>query len=192
MRILLHICCAPCALQPLADLREEGHEVMGLFFNPNVQPYTEYRRRLECVQDWAQTADLKLVVHDEYEPEEWFRRMAFREGRRCQLCHNQRLTRAAQVARRGGFDAFSSTLLYSIQQKHDSVQAAGQDASAEWGTRFLYRDWRPLWKAGVALSLELGLYRQQYCGCLFSERDRYLGHQRQAPGRKSAGRRQNP
>jgi epoxyqueuosine reductase len=174
---------------PLETLRGEGHEVMGLFFNPNIHPYTEHQRRLDCLRQWAGEVDLKLVVHDEYEPEEWFRQMAFREGRRCNLCHHQRLTRAAQVARRGQFDAFTSTLLYSIRQKHESVRAAGEDAAAQWGGKFLYRDWRPLWRDGVNRSLELGLYRQQYCGCLFSERDRYLGSAKQKPD--PTGRRQD-
>lgn len=175
MRVLLHICCGPCAIMPLKSLRAEGYEVMGLFYNPNIQPYRESQRRLETLTAWAQPEGLRLIVADEYDPEAWMRKVAFREGERCRLCLHQRLTRAAQVAAKGGFDAFTSTLLYSVRQKHELIRELGQAAGAQRGAPFLYRDWRPLWRQGVAASREAGMYRQPYCGCLFSERDRYLG-----------------
>ena len=180
MKILLHICCAPCALMPVETLRREGHEVMGLFYNPNIQPYTENQRRLDTLRSWAQGAGLDLVVLDEYDPEAWLRAVAFREHMRCGLCYHQRLSRAASVAQKGGFDAFCTTLLYSVRQKHEKIMETGRAVGQERGVDFLYRDFRPMWKQGVALSQELGLYRQQYCGCIFSERDRYLG----PPGKK--------
>ncbi len=185
MRILLHICCAPCALMPVEVLEGEGHQLMGLFYNPNVQPYTENQRRLDTLTGWAGRRGLKLVVHDEYDPEAWLRQMAFREAARCGICYHQRLTRAAQVARKGGFDAFSTTLLYSRRQKHELVKATAQAVASEQGVEFYYRDFRPWWQQGIQLSHELGLYRQQYCGCIYSERDRYLG----PPGRKKGARR---
>lgn len=160
---------------PVDILTAEGHQLMGLFYNPNIHPWQENQRRLDCLRDWAGQCGLKLVVHDDYDPEAWFQRVAYREAMRCGLCHHDRMTRAAQVARRGGFDGFTSTLLYSVRQKHESVAEAGRAAAARYGVEFIYRDFRPYWKQGVARSLELGLYRQQYCGCLYSERDRYLG-----------------
>lgn len=175
MRVLLHICCAPCALMPVEELNGEGHEVMGLFYNPNIHPYTEQRRRLDTAVRWAADSGLKLVTHDDYDPESWFRRAAWRESQRCRLCYHDRLRRAAQVAKKGGFDAFSSTLLYSVHQKHDLIRQCAEDAAAEKGIAFLYRDFRRHWRDGVRRSKELGLYRQPYCGCLFSERDRYQG-----------------
>jgi predicted adenine nucleotide alpha hydrolase (AANH) superfamily ATPase len=192
MRILLHICCAPCALMPVEVLRKEGHEVMGLFYNPNIQPYTEHQRRLQTLQQWAQDEDLKLVVMDEYDPQEWLRQMVFREEVRCGICHHQRLARAAHVAKKGGFDAFSTTLLYSVRQKHQLLAETAQAVADSKGTKFLYRDFRPFWKEGVALSQELGLYRQQYCGCIYSERDRYLGPPRKKSKTNSPGERQTP
>jgi hypothetical protein len=175
LRLLLHICCAPCALVPAEDLFGEGHQLMGLYYNPNIQPYAENQRRRQTLEGWAGQSGLRLIVQDEYDPEAWMRAAAFREAQRCRLCLHQRLDRAAAVARRGGFDAFSTTLLYSVRQKHDLAAEAGRQAAAERGVEFFYRDWRPGWRRGVRLSQELGLYRQQYCGCLFSERDRYLG-----------------
>lgn len=175
LRLLLHICCAPCAMMPLDDLRSDGIEVMGLAYNPNVQPYTENVRRQATLEQWAAEEELRLIVQDEYDPESWLRKTAYREKQRCRLCYHQRLTRAAQVAQKGKFDAFSTTLLYSVRQKHDLIIETGHQVAAERGIKFHYRDWRPKWQQGVSASLERGLYRQQYCGCIFSERDRYLG-----------------
>ncbi len=180
MRVLMHICCAPCALMPVQELREEGCELRGLYYNPNIQPYTENQRRLATLTGWAGDHDLDMIVQDEYEPEKWLRRVAFREGERCRICYHDRLTRAAQVAKRGKFDAFTTTLLYSVRQKHDLVREIGEAVGAERGVQFLYRDFRPHWREGIRRSQEQGLYRQAYCGCIFSERDRYLGSGRRA------------
>jgi len=178
MRVLVHICCAPCAIMPVKELREEGHELRGLYYNPNIQPYTENQRRLDTLTGWAGDQALDLIVQDEYEPEKWLRRIAFREEMRCHACYHDRLTRAAQVAKRGKFDVFTTTLLYSVRQKHELVREIGQAVGAERGVPFLYRDFRPHWREGIQRSQELGLYRQAYCGCIFSERDRYLGSKR--------------
>lgn len=183
MRLLLHICCAPCALMPVEELRQEGVEVMGLFYNPNIQPYTENRRRLETLTGWAEQEDLKLIVHDEYDPQAWLRQMVYREAQRCALCLHQRLTRAANVARKGGFDAFGTTLLYSAHQPHQLIADTGRAVAAEQGVEFLYRDFRPRWRQGQERARQLGLYRQPYCGCIYSERDRYLGRR---PAREAA------
>jgi hypothetical protein len=160
---------------PVRELVSEGLEVMGLFYNPNIQPLTEHRRRRQTLQDWARTQDLALIVQDDYDPQEWFRQVAFRESQRCALCYHQRLGRAARVARRGGFDAFSTTLLYSVRQKHELIAEAAREAARQAGVEFLYRDWRPTWREGIRRSQELGLYRQDYCGCLYSEHERHRG-----------------
>ncbi|CAO0819899.1 Epoxyqueuosine reductase QueH [Desulfarculales bacterium] len=175
MKLLLHICCAPCALMPVRELRQEGVELLGLFYNPNIQPFTEYLRRLQTLAGWAGHEQLRFIVHDEYDPQAWLRQMAFREGERCRLCLHQRLTRAAQVARQGDFDAFGTTLRYSIYQPHQLIAQIGQAVAAEQGVEFLYRDFRPLWRQGQERARQLGLYRQPYCGCIYSEHERYLG-----------------
>ncbi len=175
MRILLHICCGPCAIMPVDDLRAGGHELRGLFYNPNIQPYTESRRRRQTLEQWARDQELPLIVQDEYDPETWLRNVAWRESERCTPCLAQRLERAAAIAKKGGFEAFSTTLLYSIRQKHRLIKELGAAAGRRRGVEFLYRDWRPFWKEGIERSKAAGMYRQQYCGCIFSERDRYLG-----------------
>ncbi len=160
---------------PFLRLSGEGLELMGYFYNPNIQPFTEQRRRLDALTPWADQQGLKLIVHDDYDPRAWLRQMVYRENQRCGICYHQRLTLAAQVARRGGFDAFTTTLLYSIRQKHDLIADTGRAAASEQGVEFLYRDFRPDWRQGVQLSRDLGLYRQAYCGCIYSESERYQG-----------------
>ncbi len=175
MRVLLHICCAPCAIMPKQGLLHEGMDIMGFFYNPNIHPFREHSLRLTTLQGWALEHGLQLIVHKDYDPQRWFRQMAFRESMRCGLCYHMRLTRAAQVARRGKFDAFTSTLLYSKRQKHELIAQTGQAVAAEQGVPFLYRDWRVHWQEGIERCQDLGLYRQPYCGCLYSEHERFGG-----------------
>jgi predicted adenine nucleotide alpha hydrolase (AANH) superfamily ATPase len=173
MKVLLHICCGPCAIYPLSVLRQEGAEVRGLWFNPNVQPFTEFRRRLETLETWAADEDLPLIVMDDYDVAGWLRQMVWRETERCPICYHQRLERAAQVARRGGFDAFTSTLLYSKQQDHQAVIDMGRAVAADKGVAFLETDFREGWSAGIEASRQRGMYRQNYCGCIYSEQERF-------------------
>lgn len=167
---------------PLRELRAQGHEVMGLYYNPNIQPLSENQRRLAALRQWAQDQELPLIVQEDYDPQAWFRRVAFRESQRCRLCYLDRLGRASQVAKKGRFEGFSSTLLFSRRQKHDLIAQTGRDLSREKGVEFVYRDWRPFWKPGVELSRQLGLYRQQYCGCLYSEAERFQNSRSQNKG----------
>ncbi len=182
MRVLLHTCCGPCSIVPLRGLREEGIEAAGVYVNPNIHPYTEWARRRETLEAWAGSEGLRLLPAPEYDPQAWFQAVTFREGERCRICYHLRLRHAAVVARRGRFDGFTSTLLYSRYQNHDQIRGIARAVASEVGVRFLYRDWREGWSDGVRISRELGMYRQGYCGCLYSERERY------APG-KEGGRR---
>lgn len=189
MRLLLHICCAPCALAPVQDLRREGVDLMGLFYNPNIQPFTEHRRRLETLAGWAGAEGLGLIVHDEYDPQAWLRQVVFREESRCRVCLHQRLTRAASVARQGRFDAFGTTLLYSLHQPHQLIAQTGQAVAEQQGVEFFYRDYRPRWREGQQRARQLGLYRQAYCGCIYSEHQRYQGRPKGARPSPHAGER---
>jgi hypothetical protein len=147
--------------------------VRGFFYNPNIQPYTEYQKRLQAVQQWAGQEQAQVIYRDEYPLEEFLRNVAYREGERCRICYHLRLTAAAQVARKGKFDAFTTTLLYSIYQKHELIKQIGQSLGQQYGVDFYYQDFRPGWQAGIQLSKQYNLYRQQYCGCIYSERERY-------------------
>ncbi|MEJ5329352.1 MAG: epoxyqueuosine reductase QueH [Desulfobaccales bacterium] len=173
MKLLLHICCGPCAVYPVGVLREGGHEVRGFFFNPNIHPYQEFARRVAAVEEFARHAGLPVIWNRGYDLEGWLRMVAFREGERCRLCYYLRLRQAARVARGGKFEAFTTTLLYSKYQRHELIRELGEQVAREVGLPFYYQDFREGWAAGVEESRALGLYRQAYCGCIFSERDRF-------------------
>ncbi len=173
MKILLHICCGPCAIYPVEALRAAGHEVEGYFDNPNIHPYQEFLRRVQALEEYAAQADLPVIWNRDYDIEEYFRLVAFREQERCRVCYYLRLNRTAQAAWAQGFEAFTSTLLYSRYQQHDLIQDMAREAAAEAGVEFYYEDFRRGWAEGVARSKAMGLYRQPYCGCVFSERERY-------------------
>lgn len=174
MKLLLHVCCANCALYPVERLRREGWEVFGFWYNPNIHPYEEYRKRLEAVREIEEHLALRMIYQDRYELEDFLRSIVFRERNRCRVCYHRRLTAAARVARKGKFDAFTSTLLGSKLQQHDMVQEIGTMAGMEHGVQFRDIDFRSGWAAGREQSLKLGLYRQQYCGCIYSEKERFL------------------
>jgi len=158
---------------PVRELRDQGLELRGLFYNPNIQPYQEARRRRETLEGWAAAEALPLTVQDEYDPEAWLRQVVFRESQRCAFCLHQRLDRAAGMARQAGFDAFSTTLLYSKLQKHELIEEIARDTSRRIGVPFIYRDFRQGWREGHEAAKMMGIYRQQYCGCIYSEAERY-------------------
>ena len=178
MKTLIHICCANCLIHPLKTLREEGWDVMGFFYNPNIHPYQEYQRRLEAVQHYEKEAAIQVIYRDEYNLEEFLQEIAFREQERCRICLHLRLQAAAQVAKRGKFDAFTTTLLHSRHQNHELIRAIGETVGKEQGVQFLYKDFRAGWKEGIEESKSLGLYRQSYCGCIYSEKERYVGKEK--------------
>lgn len=175
MRILLHACCAPCLVYPLDDLRSEGHEVTAFFFNPNIHPYTEYLRRLDAFTEYTRENNVRVLNNvPSAGMEEWLREIVFRESQRCRMCFDMRIDATARLAQAKGFDAFSTTLLYSRFQKHDLLKSTGEAVSEKYGIPFVYRDWRTGWNEGVKRYRKLGLYRQKYCGCIYSEKERAL------------------
>lgn len=176
--VLLHVCCGPCAIHPHRALREEGLSPTGFFYNPNIQPSREFRRRLETLRDYARREALPLVVHEDYWPGEHLEatlKVSRDRGNRCRACYDLRLGETARRAAALGLGAFSTTLLVSPYQLHDEVRLSGERAAAatQGKVRFLYRDFRPGWPDAVRVSREMNLYRQPYCGCLWSEVERY-------------------
>jgi predicted adenine nucleotide alpha hydrolase (AANH) superfamily ATPase len=183
MKILLHICCAPCTVYTAANLSTSGHQVRGFFYNPNIHPYQEFARRMATLEDYAAKIRLPIIWDRNYHLEEFLRTIVFREQDRCRFCYYLRLKATAQVAKGGKFDAFTSTLLYSKFQNHEVIRELGQQVVQEVGVPFYYVDFRKGWATGNAQSKKLGLYKQQYCGCIFSERDRFLPRER--PGQEN-------
>lgn len=173
MKILLHICCAPCAIYPLKIMREAGHDVVGLFFNPNIHPYSEYKKRLDTLTEYSDTVGLKLIFSDEYPMEDFLRGVVFREETRCSYCYYTRLVYAANVAKKGKFEGFTTTLLYSKFQDNDLIETLGKSVAKKSGIPFYHQDFSKGWKEGIDTSKTLGMYRQQYCGCIYSEKERF-------------------
>ena len=106
MRILLHVCCACCAMYPVQELRKEGMEVFGFFYNPNIHPYQEYSRRIESVQEYSDKTQLRMIYQDDYSLEEFLQGVVFRVTERCRFCYYIRLKSAVQKAKKGRFDFF--------------------------------------------------------------------------------------
>lgn len=172
-RVLLHSCCAPCSVHCIDALRSEGIEPVSLWFNPNIHPYQEYRARRDTLESYTASVGVELRVIEDYGLRGFVRAVAQDIDGRCAHCYSIRLGTAAKYAAEQGFSAFSSTLLISPYQNHELLCAVGEAMAEKYGVTFLYRDFRPGFRAGQAKARELGLYMQKYCGCVFSEEERY-------------------
>ncbi len=174
MKTLLHICCAPCSIYPVRTMRAEGIDITGFFYNNNIHPYTEFVKRRDALAQYGNIINLEVIFRDDYDLEGFLRATVFREANRCAFCYYERLNAAAILAKKNGFDSFTTTLLYSIYQKHDMIKEIGESAGKSAGIPFFYQDFRKGWREGVDESKRLGLYRQKYCGCIYSEKERYM------------------
>lgn len=176
MSVLLHICCAPCSITCVEGLRAEGLDLLGFWYNPNIHPTTEYNARRDTLVGYAASVDLPLVLRDEYGLRKFLSRTwpepEISEAR-CALCYEMRMDAAAQAAAEHGCGAFTTTLLISPYQQHERLCDAAETAARRHGVAFLYRDFRTRFREGQNTARELGLYRQKYCGCVFSEEERY-------------------
>lgn len=171
-RILLHTCCAPCIIYPLEVLASANLETASFFYNPNIQPYQEYERRRGTLIDYCKEKKVELVEGD-YDIDRFFQDVVFREKVRCAICYKLRLERTAKLARKERFDYFSTTLLVSPHQKHEVILDLGKFLEEKYRVNFFYRDFRVGFRKAVEVSKELGFYRQKYCGCVYSERERH-------------------
>ncbi len=173
MKLLMHLCCAPCALYPVDVLRGRGFTLKGLWFNPNIHPYTEYRKRLDALQKLQTLWDLDVVYVDHYGLTEYLRNVVYHEEDRCEYCYSVRLEKTAQTARETGADAFTTSLLVSPYQKFDMIIDIGEMMQERYSVEFYQEDFRGGFGKGRKMSRELDLYRQKYCGCIYSEMERY-------------------
>lgn len=186
--VLLHVCCGPCSIMCIESLREEGFEVTGYFANPNIHPVSEYFRRREAMEQVAARMDLPMIWQDDvYNVPGWIEAVHAMgiadnaEYARCHYCYETRLALTCTVASARKFDAFTTSLLYSRHQQHEMIRKTGEIVSSSgdfaasdgYQAAFLYRDFRPFWQAGIDRSKEWGLYRQNYCACIFSEYERF-------------------
>jgi hypothetical protein len=147
---------------------------LGLWFNPNIHPAAEYVARLEAMKTLQGLWKLDVEYENVYGLVEFVRAVAGHEASRCLYCYRTRLEETARRARQSGADAFSTTLLYSPYQKFDSIVEIGKEMQERHDVEFLAEDFRGGFSQGERTSKELGLYRQKYCGCVYSEMERYF------------------
>ncbi len=178
MKPLLHICCAPCSITCIDTMRSDGLEPTGFWYNPNIHPYTEYRQRKNTLADYAKSVGLELILEGEYGLRPFVQAVVDDIDHRCGKCYQMRLEPTAQYAAEHGFDSFTTTLLVSPYQNHELLVEVGQAMGEKYGVAFLPYDFRPRFREGQDRARELGLYMQKYCGCVFSEEDRYLAKKR--------------
>ena len=172
-KLLLQTCCAVCLEAVVPALDEDGWLVTIFFYNPNIHPYREFKKRLRAVEVACDSRKVTLLADREYGLATYLEEVSATGPERCAACYRLRLDRAAAEAKRGGFDVFSTTLLTSRHQKHAAVKSAGERAGASAGVEFLYRDWRDRLEGGIESARRRSLYRQQYCGCIWSEYERF-------------------
>lgn len=172
MRVLLHACCGPCSLYPIEVLREQGVDFALFYANPNIHPFKEWKERKKTFVAVAESAGVKYWVDKDYPLEDFLREQLCQEDR-CEYCYVRRLTLAAEKAVAEGYDAFSTTLLVSPYQNHDLIRDIGRRLAEVYEIEFFYHDFRPGFTWAQDKAVADGLYRQKYCGCIFSERDRY-------------------
>jgi len=176
--LLIHSCCAPCSVSCVRSLRNEGITPDLFWYNPNIHPFTEYKSRLNCLTEFAHNANLELKLIDEYGLRLFLKDVCqanFDNDKesRCYKCYKLRLERTASFAAQEGYASFSTTLLISPYQNHEAIKSIAEELAVKYGVKFLYRDFRPLFREGQAEARSAGFYMQKYCGCIFSEEERY-------------------
>jgi len=188
MKLLLHVCCAPCSVACITTLREENIEPSLFWYNPNIHPRSEYSRRRDTLVQYAKSLDLPLIMEDNYGLRSFIHGLQektlqeqeqrkdeapsfFDVPSRCAFCYSLRMEKTALTAREQGFDSFCTTLFISPYQNHELLRETAEAAGARYGAPLLYRDFRPRFREGQTEARRQGLYMQKYCGCIFSEEE---------------------
>ena len=172
--LLLHTCCAPCSVYCIDSLRKEGIEPTVFWYNPNIHPFIEYKTRRDCLKDYLKSIKVKGIFKETYGLDEFCKNVVKDIPNRCvNYCYRARLSETVKFAKENGYEFFSTTLLVSPYQKHEELKAVCEELAELSGVKFLYRDFRVGFREGQKKARELGMYMQKYCGCIFSEEDRY-------------------
>lgn len=202
MKLLLHTCCAPCSVYCIKTLRSENIEPTLYFYNPNIHPYSEYILRRDCLKNYAESKNVRLIIEEDYglddficnvnynisaknesildpspSDSETYKELISKKPKsivstRCEeYCYPLRLRKTCEYAKANGYDAISTTLLYSIYQKHNFIADLLEKLCEEYGLKFIYRDFRKGWREGQDEARAAGLYMQKYCGCVYSEEE---------------------
>lgn len=173
MKLLMHICCSNCSIYPLETFLCKGIDIKGLWFNPNIHPYTEYSNRLDSVGKLQNLWNLDIEYIDDYPLDDFLKAVVNQGGKRCAICYSIRLDKTAETAKKMNLDCFTTSLLASPYQKFDKIIDIGNEIGKRHGIQFYSEDLRQGWNISRGLSREFGLYRQKYCGCIYSEMERY-------------------
>lgn len=182
MRLLMHTCCAPCSVYCIEKLREEKIEPTLYWYNPNIHPYTEYVARRDCLKEYAKAINVQAIFEEEYGLDAFCKNVVGDLQHRCtNYCYPVRLRKTFEYAKEHGYDAVTTTLLYSIYQNHDFIKKYMEELSKEFGIEFLYRDFRIGFWEGHQKAHDIGLYMQKYCGCIFSEESIYYNRNNTKP-----------
>lgn len=173
MKLLLHTCCGPCEIGPLEQLRAKGFKVSGIFYNPNIHPFEEYKKRRQAAQDFSKSAGIEMI-YPEYAAQDFFYAITGKPAApfRCHACWTLRLKMTGKTAKEKGFEAFTTTLLASPYQDQELLKEIGSKIAREEGIDFYYQDFRPGFRRAHNEARQQGLYMQKYCGCVFSEIER--------------------
>lgn len=173
-KLLLHTCCGPCAIYVAQELSRD-HQVTLFFYNPNIYPQEEYKRRFDEIERWSKKSGLDLI-EGEYNHQKWLELVKGLEnepedGKRCLICYEIRLAGTAKLAKEKGFEVFATTLTISPHKKVENVNPIGQKLASQYGLEFIAQDWKKQdgFKKACELSRQEGFYRQTYCGCIFSK-----------------------
>lgn len=199
MKILFHICCSNCTLFPFKIIKEEGHDFSGLWYNPNIHPYKEYNLRLKSLKKLSDMWKIDVEYLEEYRPGDYFTMFNITDKKlindicsgeiigsngpdssndfpgfpdRCKSCYLLRLEKTAEHAKKQGFNSFSTTLLISPYQDIELIVSTGNTLAEKYNIMFYYKDFRPWFRQAMNQAGELELYRQKYCGCIFSREER--------------------
>ena len=182
MKLLMHTCCAPCSVYCIDNLREQGIEPTVYWYNPNIHPYKEYEARRDCLKEYTKSINVEAIFEDEYGLDVFCKNVSNNLNSRCvDYCYPVRMKKTFEYAKQNGYDAVTTTLLYSIYQNHEFIKKECERLSEKYGIDFLYRDFRVGYYVGHQKAYEEGLYLQKYCGCIFSEEDALLKHENNKP-----------
>lgn len=169
MKLLLHMCCAPCSVAIIEKFRNESTmSIEGLFYNPNIHPFEEYEKRKLSIMQLSDEYSFEVNYNDDYKYDYWKNNLGTDKLLRCNTCYSLRLDTVARFAKENSFDAFTTSLLISPYQNHELIKNMGKTFADKYGIEFYYEDFRELYRKGREISRGKHYYMQKYCGCFYS------------------------
>ncbi len=174
MKVLLHTCCAPCSTYVIDKLRKDGYEnITSYWYNINIHPFMEYKARLDALKIYTEMVNVPLVIEHDYGIREFTKSVIKDIDGRCRFCYVSRLAKTVKYAKENGYDAFTTTLLVSPYQNHEMIIEIAEELAKQYDIKFIYQDFRKGYRIGQQMARDAGIYMQKYCGCIYSEEDRY-------------------